>query len=48
VRNPYFEPTPLDLIASVISDVGVLGADMVPDVCESAHDAFALEALKDL
>ena len=48
VRNPYFELTPLDLIASVISDVGVLGAGMVPDVCEAAHDAFALETAKDL
>jgi translation initiation factor 2B subunit (eIF-2B alpha/beta/delta family) len=35
VRNPYFEPTPLDLVTSVISDVGVLGAGMVPDVCEA-------------
>ena len=25
VRNPYFEPTPLDLVASVISDIGVVG-----------------------
>jgi translation initiation factor 2B subunit (eIF-2B alpha/beta/delta family) len=35
VRNPYFEPTPLDLVTSVISDAGILGAGMVPDVCEA-------------
>jgi len=48
VRNPYFELTPLDLIASVISDAGALGAGMVPDVCEAAHDVLALEALKEV
>ena len=35
VRNPYFESTPLDLAASVITDIGVLSAAMVPEVCES-------------
>lgn len=35
VRNPYFEHTPLDLVTSVISDVGLLGVGMVPEVCES-------------
>ena len=34
VRNPYFESTPLDLVTAVISDTGVLGTGMVPDVCE--------------
>jgi len=34
VRNPYFESTPLDLVTAVISDVGVLGTGMIPDVCE--------------
>ncbi len=45
VRNPYFEATTLDLIASVISDVGVLGAAVVAQVCESMEDCpltFAL------
>ena len=46
VRNPYFERTPLDLVAAVISDAGVLGAGMVPDVC-LAQDAPA-DALKQL
>jgi translation initiation factor 2B subunit (eIF-2B alpha/beta/delta family) len=40
VRNPYFERTPLDLVTAVISDAGVLGAGMVPDVC-GAQDAAA-------
>jgi translation initiation factor 2B subunit (eIF-2B alpha/beta/delta family) len=35
VRNPLFERTPLDLIAGVISDIGVLGADAVAEVCAS-------------
>jgi ribose 1,5-bisphosphate isomerase len=48
VRNPYFEPTPLDLVASVITDLGVLGAGMVPDVCEQSQDALTLQALDDL
>ena len=34
VQNPYFESTPLDLVTAVISDVGILGTGMIPDVCE--------------
>jgi translation initiation factor 2B subunit (eIF-2B alpha/beta/delta family) len=34
VRNPYFESIPLDLVTAVISDIGVLGTGMIPDVCE--------------
>jgi translation initiation factor 2B subunit (eIF-2B alpha/beta/delta family) len=34
VRNPYFESTSLDLVTAVISDVGILGTGMIPDVCE--------------
>lgn len=34
VRNPYFESTPLHLVTAVVSDIGVLGTGMVPDVCE--------------
>lgn len=34
VRNPYFESTSLDLVTAVISDIGVLGSGMIPDVCE--------------
>jgi translation initiation factor 2B subunit (eIF-2B alpha/beta/delta family) len=47
VRNPYFEPTPLDLVTAVISDAGVLGSGMVGDVCGAPPDAVlkALDAL---
>jgi len=37
----------LDLVTSVISDIGILGAGMVPDVCAESHDASALQALQD-
>jgi translation initiation factor 2B subunit (eIF-2B alpha/beta/delta family) len=33
VRNPYFERTPLDLVAGVITDAGMLGADDVARAC---------------
>jgi translation initiation factor 2B subunit (eIF-2B alpha/beta/delta family) len=36
VHNAYFEATPLDLVTSVISDIGVLGAGMVPAVCATS------------
>lgn len=36
IRNPYFEPTPLELVSSLITDVGVLGAGMAAEVCEAA------------
>ena len=45
VRNPYFEYVPLDLITGVISDIGVLGVGMVPDVCAATSDDVAAEAL---
>lgn len=48
VRNPYFESTPLDLVTGIISDVGVLGAGMVPEVCNAAHDPSTLRALEDI
>ncbi|MGE0446981.1 MAG: hypothetical protein AB7P99_17270 [Vicinamibacterales bacterium] len=38
IRNPYFEPTPLDLVASVITDTGVIGAGLVPEVCEASSN----------
>ena len=43
VRNRYFEPTPLDLVSAVISDIGVLGAAMVPDACYSPHESLLLD-----
>jgi ribose 1,5-bisphosphate isomerase len=39
VRNPYFETIPLDGIASVITDLGVLGAALVADVCAATTTA---------
>ena len=48
VRNPYFESTPLDLVTTVISDIGLLGTGMVPDVCESVHDGQILAALAEV
>jgi translation initiation factor 2B subunit (eIF-2B alpha/beta/delta family) len=48
VRNPYFETTPLDLVTSVISDVGILGTAMVPDACNGGSDPLLLQALEQL
>jgi translation initiation factor 2B subunit (eIF-2B alpha/beta/delta family) len=45
VRNPYFEATPLDMVTSVISDIGVLGTGMIADVCEAAADVAAVRTL---
>jgi len=38
VRNPYFEPTSLDLVTSVITDFGVLGTGMIPEVCAAMDE----------
>jgi translation initiation factor 2B subunit (eIF-2B alpha/beta/delta family) len=48
VRNPYFEAMPLDLVAALISDIGILGAGMIPEVCRSLEDEIRLRALDDL
>lgn len=45
-RNPYFETIPLDLVSLVISDAGLLGAALIPDVCASLHDPEILDALR--
>jgi translation initiation factor 2B subunit (eIF-2B alpha/beta/delta family) len=42
VRNPYFEPTPLDLVSAVVSEAGVLGAALVPDACPTGGDELLL------
>jgi translation initiation factor eIF-2B subunit delta len=42
VRNRYFEITSLDLVTAVISDLGVLGAALVPDACVSPHEELLL------
>ena len=48
VRNRYFETVPLDLTTGVISDVGVLGSDMVREVCASLEEPLLLAALDEL
>jgi translation initiation factor 2B subunit (eIF-2B alpha/beta/delta family) len=45
VRNPYFEPTPLDLVGAVVTDAGVIGTADVPGVCASTLDLPARQAL---
>jgi translation initiation factor 2B subunit (eIF-2B alpha/beta/delta family) len=48
VRNPYFEPTPLELVTAVISDAGVLSPAMVADACEATQDATSRRAFAQL
>jgi translation initiation factor 2B subunit (eIF-2B alpha/beta/delta family) len=43
VRNAYFEPTPIDVVTAVISDLGVLGAGLVPDACNAQPDLLGLD-----
>lgn len=35
VRNPYFEPVPLELVTSLITDLGLLGSGMAAEVCDA-------------
>jgi translation initiation factor 2B subunit (eIF-2B alpha/beta/delta family) len=35
IKNPYFERTPLELVAAIISDMGALGPDDVAEMLES-------------
>ena len=48
VRNPYFERTPLDLVTTVVSDLGVLGTGAVAQACEAMQDAAFERALVEL
>jgi len=48
VCNPYFERVPLDLVAAVITDTGVLGTGMMPDACRSLETPIARQALAEL
>lgn len=45
VCNPYFEKVPMDLLTSVISDLGVLGPAMVPEACQAASHELDIAAL---
>jgi translation initiation factor 2B subunit (eIF-2B alpha/beta/delta family) len=48
VRNPYFESIPLDLAATVITDLGVLGGDMVAAACAAQDTDASRRALDEL
>jgi translation initiation factor 2B subunit (eIF-2B alpha/beta/delta family) len=37
VRNPYFEHIPLELVSSLITDIGLLGAATAAEVCKSVE-----------
>lgn len=39
VRNPYFEATPVDLVAGFITDIGVLGPASAADLCGSRSES---------
>lgn len=40
VGNPYFERVPLDWIAGIVTDAGLLGAGMVEEACRAAGSAL--------
>jgi translation initiation factor 2B subunit (eIF-2B alpha/beta/delta family) len=48
VHNPYFESTPLDLVTAIITDAGVLGAALAPEVCASMEDQASAELIAQL
>ena len=48
VENRYFEVVPLDLATAVITDMGVLGVDMVPAACASLDTADTRRSLAEL
>ena len=48
VENRYFDVVPLDLATAVITDMGVLGVDMVPAACASLDTADTRRSLAEL
>jgi translation initiation factor 2B subunit (eIF-2B alpha/beta/delta family) len=48
VENRYFEQVPLDLATAVITDIGVLGVDMVPSACAAIETPQRRRALAEL
>ena len=48
VENRYFEVVPLDLATAVITDMGVLGVDMVPAACASLDTPESRRSLAEL
>jgi translation initiation factor eIF-2B subunit delta len=45
VANPYFESTPIELVTGIISDAGVLAADMVAEACAAADEPWMRQLL---
>ena len=48
IHNPYFESIPLDFVSTVITDIGVLGVDMVPSACAALETPGSRRALAEL
>jgi translation initiation factor 2B subunit (eIF-2B alpha/beta/delta family) len=48
VRNLYFERVPLDLVSAVITDAGLLGADMAAEVCRANGAGLTAETVDTL
>jgi len=48
LHNPYFESIPLDFVSTVITDIGVLGVDMVPSACAALETPGTRQALAEL
>jgi hypothetical protein len=45
VRNPLFERVPLDRVAGVLTDAGLLAGDMIAAACASSLPAAQVSAL---
>ena len=48
VENRYFEQVPLDLATAVITDLGMLGVDMIPSACAAIETPWRRRALAEL
>jgi translation initiation factor 2B subunit (eIF-2B alpha/beta/delta family) len=48
VRNPYFETVPHDLVTAFITDFGVLGTALVPEVCAASWTPELERALNEI
>ena len=48
IRNPYFEPTPNELVTTFITETGLLGAALAADVCEAVSRAVPSELIQEL
>jgi translation initiation factor 2B subunit (eIF-2B alpha/beta/delta family) len=48
VRNPLFERVPIDHVAGVFTDAGLLAGDMIAAACETVVDSHAADRLRRL